>query len=201
MRELDDAALSERCLSATPGAWEELYRRYAGRIRGVIGWSRWGFSGHEVEDFVQEVFLELARALPGWRGEATLQTFVMRLARNKCVSHLRRVTAQKRGTDAVTVSLDEPKRPGEDARPQATAVDPAPTPEAAMVQQDEVRILLGGLDQLSGDCQRIIRLRYYDEMAYEDICRNLELPLGTVCSRLKRCLDRLRVVVTTGITG
>ncbi len=194
MQATDEAALIDRCRQGDPAAWEAIYRQFAGRVRQVVAWSRWGFGKDEVDDFVQEVFLELARALQSFRGEASLHTFILRLARNKCVSHLRKMTAQKRGREAVTVSIDDAERPDEGAS-RILAVDTTPGPEDQLVGNEEVATLLTCMARLSDDCQTILRLRYARDMAYDEICRTLDLPLGTVCSRLKRCIDRLRTLV------
>ncbi|HEY4001983.1 MAG TPA: RNA polymerase sigma factor, partial [Candidatus Xenobia bacterium] len=134
-------------------------------------------------------------ALPGFRGESNLQTFLLRLARNKCVSHLRKTTARKRGRETVTVSIDDAARGDGPLPPRILAVDPTPRPDEALLRQEEVHRLLGCMTELSSDCQTVLRLRYAQDMAYDDICRHLGLPLGTVCSRLKRCIDRLRILM------
>lgn len=182
-----DEQLISRCLRGDEAAWEEVYRRYYGRVKRVIGWKRWGFSPIEVEDGVQEVFLQLVRALPRFRGEASLATFLTRLARNRCISHLRKKTALKRGREELGRALDGP----EDERPRAPAVESGPGPEEAVMAEEEARQVAEALDRLSDDCQVILRLRYYRQMSYKEICQALGLPLGTVCSRLKRCLARL----------
>jgi len=182
--------LVELCLQGETSAWDELYRLHYARVKRIIGWRRWGFSPNEVEDGVQEVFLELVRSLPRFRGESNLSTFLTRLARNRCISHLRKKTALKRGKEELGYVLEEGRE--EEGQPRALAVDGGPTPEDELVSAEDARLIVGSLDELSPDCQQIIRLRYYKQLSYNEICGLLELPLGTVCSRLKRCLTKLK---------
>jgi RNA polymerase sigma-70 factor (ECF subfamily) len=191
--ETSDQKLIEGCIAGDERCWEGLYRRYYSHVRRTVAWPRWQFSRSEVEDYVQEVFLELMRALPSFRGEASLPTFLTRLAKNKCVSQIRRKTALKRVREEVGYALEE--RKGSSDEPLAIAVAEGPGPEGEMLAQEEAAGVLKALQTLSPDCQRILQLRYYRELSYDEICTSLGLPLGTVCSRLKRCLERLKKVV------
>ena len=182
--------LIEQCLKGDLSAWDELYKAHYGRVRRIIGWRRWGFSNNEVEDGIQEVFLEVIRSLPRYRGESNLATFITRLARNRCISHLRKKTALKRGKEELGYVLEEGRE--EEGVPRALAVEEGPGPEETYVAGQEATAIAKGLEQLGHECQQIIRLRYFHQQSYNEICALLELPLGTVCSRLKRCLTKLR---------
>jgi len=188
-----EAELIEACLNGDSGAWEELYQAHYVRVRRIIGFKRWGFSNNEVEDGVQEVFLEVVRSLPRFRGDAHLGTFITRLARNRCISHLRKKTAQKRGKEELGYVLEEGK--GEADAPRALAVEEGAGPEELLVGSQDAKALVEALHELGPDCQQIIRLRYFHQQSYNEICALLELPLGTVCSRLKRCLLKLKTLL------
>ncbi len=181
--------LIARCLQGDASAWEEVYRSHYARVKQVIGWRRWGFTPIEVEDGVQEVFLQLVRSLPKFRGEASLATFLTRLARNRCISNLRRKTAQKRGREELSVAIDGER---DEDMPYAPAVDGDPGPEGALLAAEEGRSVARALEALSPECRQVLHLRYYRQLSYKEICSALSLPLGTVCSRLKRCLLHLR---------
>ena len=66
------------------------------------------------------------------------------------------------------------------------------SPEGALMATEDQKILAKALEDMPEACRRIISLRYYRQMSYQEICGVLELPLGTVCSRLKRCLSKLK---------
>jgi RNA polymerase sigma factor (sigma-70 family) len=180
--------LVESCIKGDAAAWEQLYRTHYPLVRRVVGWNKWGFSSAEVEDGTQEVFLEVIRSLPRFRGEAGLATFISRLARNRCISNLRKRTAAKRGREELGYVFEEPQ----EGQPRALAIESGPGPEESHIADVESSMLTRGIERLGQECQQIIRLRYFHQQSYNEICALLELPLGTVCSRLKRCLTRLK---------
>lgn len=185
--------LVTRCLDGDEQAWSELYRQYYPQIRFVVGWKRWGFSKSEVDDGIQEVFTELVRSLPNFRQEAKLSTFIERLARNRCISHLRKKTALKRPQETMGVELEEGKGEEGMARHHLIAADG--NPEGDLLSAEEHQGLHFALQEMPESCRQIITLRYYRQMSYQEICAVMELPLGTVCSRLKRCLAKLKTKI------
>lgn len=194
----EEKALVERCLGGDEAAWAELYRAFYPQVRFIVGWKRWGFSASEVEDGIQEVFTELVRSLPHFRQEARLSTFVDKLARNRCISHLRKRSALKRPKETMGIELEEGK--GEEGMSRLHLVSSDGNPENAALATEDHRELALALGAMPEACRQIVSLRYYREMSYQEICAVLELPLGTVCSRLKRCLSKLKDAIG-GITS
>lgn len=82
-----DRVLIERCLGNQPGAFDELYRRFAPRMFTLA--CRMSGSRSSGEDLLQEIFLLIYRKLGSFKGEAALGTWVYRLATNCCLDHLR----------------------------------------------------------------------------------------------------------------
>ena len=67
------------------------------------------------------------------------------------------------------------------------------TPLTKQIDRDDIETMMqAALDAIDEKCRTIIRLKYYDDYSYEDIAALSNLPLGTVASRLKRCLLELR---------
>lgn len=186
----EEKSLVQRCLSGEESAWAELYRAFYPQIRFVVGWKRWGFTKNEVEDGIQEVFAELIRSLPNFRSEARLSTFVDRLARNRCISHLRKRSALKRPKETYNVELEEGR--GDEGMSRHHVISTEGDPEGTLLAHQDHQDLARALAELPEGCRQIIVLRYYRQMSYQEICAVLELPLGTVCSRLKRCLSKLK---------
>ncbi|MGV8123379.1 MAG: RNA polymerase sigma factor [Candidatus Xenobiia bacterium LiM19] len=178
------------CIKGDNQAWESIYRLYCARVRRIVSWPRWGFTPSHTEDITQEVFLELVRSLPNYRGEAQLSTFLTHLAKNKCVSELRKKLAKKRGKEDKSISLEDERTSFDEH--QIVAVDGGPTPEETVVMKEETEAVVRLIPTLSSECQQVITLRYFDDKSYEEISRELDIPLGTLCSRLKRCLLKLR---------
>ncbi len=173
-------------------AWKKLYRLYFGRVRRVVAWDKWKFRRAEVDEIVQEVFIELLKALPNFRREASLATFLTRLAKNKCISVLRRKGAQKRVKEQYGYVFDEKRTDSEDKWITVEAEIGDPLEE--ILFGEESSNLIKAMKELTPECQDIIKLRFFNQLAYKEICEVQDLPLGTVCSRLKRCLGKLRKI-------
>ncbi|MDQ7822654.1 MAG: RNA polymerase sigma factor [Candidatus Eremiobacteraeota bacterium] len=191
-KNLSEQELVKQCIEGDQKAWEVLYRLHYSRVRHIVSWPKWGFGPAEAEDVVQEVFMELVRSLPHYRGEAQISTFLTHLSKNKCVSLLRKKLAKKRGKEDRSVSLDSERTSFDE--PQVVAVEGGPTPEEAYMKKEGVETVLAAIPGLSDECQSVIRLRFFQDKSYEEICEELAIPLGTLCSRLKRCLLKLRKV-------
>ena len=97
-----DRALVERCLSGAPGAFDELYRRFAPKVYSLA--CRMAGSRTTGEDLLQEIFLLVYRKLGTFKGEAALGTWVYRLATNCCVDYLR---GRHHRLDQASEELDE----------------------------------------------------------------------------------------------
>jgi len=129
------------------------------------------------EDMAQEVFIRIWRALPGFRGQSTLSTWIYTITRNACL------TALKKGAAKRERSLEEPN--------VARAVEEASVPPARHGEIDVLRFL----DQLPERHRQVLRLYYMEERSYEEVARLLEWPMGTVKTYLHRARKELAEAV------
>jgi RNA polymerase sigma-70 factor (ECF subfamily) len=97
-----DAELVVRCQAGDVDAFEMLYRQHAPRIYSLA--CRMAGSPQEGEDLLQEIFLQVHRKLGSFRGDATLGTWLYRLALNLCLDFVRSRQARMK---AVTDAIDE----------------------------------------------------------------------------------------------
>lgn len=142
-------------------------------------------SDEEALDTTQEIFLRVWRGLPGFRGEAKISTWVFQIAWNYLRAFRRRKGRQ----------LQLFTEPPEDLADALEARDPAPDPErrAASVELlDQVEAALGRLPE---HYRVVVWLRDGEDMSYQEIADVLDLPIGTVRSRLARARDALRRLV------
>lgn len=106
----DDAALVERILAGDERAFTTLYREHVDRVFGLL--TRLLGPISEREDLVQQVFVDVYRALPGFRGEAAFSTFLYRIATRAAYDHLsrkqRRRTAAELYESCDELAADEP---------------------------------------------------------------------------------------------
>jgi RNA polymerase sigma-70 factor (ECF subfamily) len=129
------------------------------------------------EDMAQEVFIRIWKALPGFRGQSALSTWIYAITRNTCL------TALKRGAAKRESSLEEPK--------VAREAEEAGVPPARHGEIDVLRFL----DQLPERHRQVLRLYYMEERSYEEVARLLEWPMGTVKTYLHRARKELAEAV------
>jgi len=126
------------------------------------------------EETAQEVFVRIWKALPGYRGESSMSTWIYAIARNACL------TAMKRRTAGRAVSLEDP---GVRAAAERRASG-LPAPD----RRPDVLRLVGELPE---NYRQVVLLYHMEERSYEDVAAMLDLPLGTVKTWLHRARQQL----------
>lgn len=148
--------------------FEALYRFFCNKV------------GREVDDLVQETFLGCVKAKDRFRGDSSFRTFLFAVARNQLLKlrdrHAR--TADKQDDFQETRVAD---------------LDASPTQLA--VEHEEQALLLRALRRLPIDLQIAIELFYWEGLQSKDIAVVLDIPHGTVRSRLRRGRTLLREIV------
>jgi RNA polymerase sigma-70 factor, ECF subfamily len=182
-RPLEDADLVERASQGDVGAYEELVRRHQ-RVAVRVAYLAGG-SAAEAEDATQEAFVKAFRALPRFRRGAAFRPWLLAIVANEARNRSR--AANRRGRLAARVAAVE----GGD-RPEG---DAAPSPEAAVLAGEERATLMRALWAMRPEDRLVIGYRYFLELNEADMAEALEVPRGTVKSRLSRALDRLRTVL------
>lgn len=140
----------------------------------------------EAEDVVQDAYVLAYSKLASYKGNSAFFTWLYRIAFNVAVSRMRR----KRPT----VSLQ-----GKDEKSRLDFPDHAPPPDAKIRRDEEALQLKSALGRLSDEHRIILVLREMDELDYDAISEILELPIGTVRSRLHRARGRLGELLQTNI--
>ena len=174
-RPLEDAELIERAKTGEVMAYEELVRRYqdvAVRTAHVIS------PDGDAEDAVQDAFVKAYAALARFRSGSPFRPWLLRIVANE--SRNRRRSAGRRAGLALRAAED--RRPG----------DAAPSPESAILAGETRAALLAAVNGLRDDDREIIAARYFLELSEAETAETLDLPRGTVKSRLSRALGRLR---------
>lgn len=129
----------------------------------------------DAADVTQEVFLKLWRALPGFRGESSLSTWLYRLTDNTAIDLLRR--EKKRHGD---LSLDD------ENLAVCVPADPSCSPQEQTERREVQSAVADALAQLSQEHRRVLILRELNGLSYEEIGQILVLNPGTVKSRIAR---------------
>jgi RNA polymerase sigma-70 factor (ECF subfamily) len=140
----------------------------------------------EALDTTQEIFLRVWRGLPGFRGEAKLSTWVFQIAWNYLRAHRRKVgrSLQIIGEDMNTAQdlVD-------------TAADSAPDPERRARAAELLGRVEVALERLPEHYRVVVWLRDGEDLSYQEIADALDVPIGTVRSRLARARATLKELV------
>jgi RNA polymerase sigma-70 factor (ECF subfamily) len=193
---LDDAALVAAVAGGSQDALATLYDRHADLVHA----SAYRITGdrHVAEDVVQEVFLALWNRANAFDPKVgSLRTWLTAIARNRAVDRLRAAGRRPRLV-APNPMLDEPEADALErlAREQGVAAgdlaDPDSDPAAALERSEARRAIDNVLGALPDDEREVILLAYRDQLSQSEIATRLGWPLGTVKTRTRRALGRLR---------
>jgi RNA polymerase sigma-70 factor, ECF subfamily len=169
-----DAQLVERCLSGDETAWEDLVRLHTRRVYAIC----YRFTGRDAEsqDLSQEVFLRIFRNLRSFRsGEGSFVVWLTRLTRNLLIDNYRR-TRSERSTDSIEEQLPMLEE-------KTVSLGHA---DSVLAGREASEVLQGALRRLSPELRETVILRDLEEMEYREIAQVLNVPEGTVKSRLNR---------------
>ena len=183
-----DAQLVQQCLQGVGSAWEQLVRRHTRRVFNLC----YRFTGNsaEAEDLSQEVFLRIYRTLSSYRpAYGGFPTWLTSVTRNLLVDHYRR-SRRDRLTDSI-----------EDAMPVLEEKHSAArTPDRLALAAELSVQLQRGLARLSPELREAVILRDLQQLEYNEIQAVLQVPEGTVKSRINRGrIELARVLEEMGV--
>ena len=167
----EEKDLVERCKKGEDEAWRELVDRFGSKVYSVA--YHFTMKREDAEELAQEIFLRVFENLHRYDGGFPLVAWLVSLSRNLCIDRYRRAKRERSfrfvSDDAVVPLLQ-------------SADDPA----ANALRKERVKILFSALAEIPEDLAEILVLRDLDGLAYGEIGQALELPEGTVKSRLFR---------------
>jgi RNA polymerase sigma-70 factor, ECF subfamily len=167
----DDQSLVERCRLGEDEAWRELVDRFGQKIYSIS--YHFTLKREDAEELAQEIFLKIFENLDRYHGGFPLVAWIIALSRNLCIDRYRR---KKREQSFRFVSDDA-------VAPLLRSQD---DPAADAIKKERTKMLFAAMAEIPEDLAEILVLRDLDGLAYEEIGKALELPDGTVKSRLFR---------------
>ena len=169
---LSDAALVARCRTGDESAWAELVNRFS---RYVYAIATQGFSlrADDAEDVFQEVFARTYQHLDRLRDDEAIRPWIAQLTRRLSIDKIRAGSREQ---------LSD-----EDIEPRGF--------DETFDRLDEALSVREALAQLSESCQEILDRFFARDESYQTIGETLEIPSGTIASRISRCLAKLREIL------
>jgi RNA polymerase sigma factor (sigma-70 family) len=168
LQSLTDAELVSRCKAGDPEAWNVLVDRFS-RYVSTICLRGFRLRAEDAEDVFQEVFTRVYTNLHTLRNESAVRPWIAQLTRRLCLDKL-----------------------ASGAREQPEAEPIAEDREARLDEVEEAFAVREALERLSDTCQDMLDRFFAQDQSYRTISSELDLPSGTIASRIARCLGKLR---------
>lgn len=168
-----DEDLIARVRAGDHGAFRHLVERYEDRVATTVT-SMLGHS-QEAEDVGQETFIRFFRALSSFRGDSSVSTYINRIAINLSLNALKR---RKRFLSRFMQADEEAKLPAHEPN--------------EIESSEKKRLVHQALEALQPTFRAVVVLRMIEGYSTKETAEILDLPLGTVLSRLSRAQDKMR---------
>lgn len=181
----DDAALLAALKVGELAAFAELVGRHQRSLINFFYHLCWDRQASE--DCAQEVFLRVYSHLHTYEPQAKFTTFLFRIARNLWIDRMRRAAVHGKPLSLERQSGgDEAKSLGE------RVASRAPSPVEILAREEQQAALRRAIDQLSEEQKAVVILSEIEGMKYQDISAILDVPVGTVKSRMHTAMERLK---------
>jgi len=167
--EQTDAQLVSRCRAGDADAWNEFVERFSRYVYAICG-RGFRLSQQDAEDVFQEVFARAFERLSELRSDEAVRPWLAQLTRRLCIDRLR------------LIARDTPS----DAELDEREVDDV------LAQLDEAMAVRAALDKVGDPCREILDRFFCRDESYRTIGDMLEIPAGTIASRISRCLEKVR---------
>jgi RNA polymerase sigma-70 factor (ECF subfamily) len=181
----DDQGLIRNCLRGNPAAFGVLVRRYQDRLYNTV--LRLIDNAEDAQDVVQEAFLHAFQSLHTFKGDSLFFTWLYRIAINTAISLKRKHRA--------VVSIHA--GPNGEGVPEPLDLSDESRPYHALERAEQEREIQEALNRLSAEHRTVLILRDIEGQKYETMAEVLQVPIGTVRSRLHRARAELRELLET----
>lgn len=191
---MPDAEIARRIATGDQDAFRLLMRRHNQALyrtaRSILK------DDAEAEDAVQEAYLRAYRAMGGFRDEAKLSTWLVRIVANEALARLR-----QRSRGAEVIRLDNDAQPDTEAAEENVNQAMPEQPEAGALRAETRRLLEHRIDALPDAFRTVFVLRALEEMSVEETALALDIPEVTVRTRFFRARGLLREALAREIDG
>jgi len=179
---LDDHILIKAHLKGDAVAFEVLFKKHREQVARLV----YSIVKDEAltEDIVQDVFLLVYRNLPKFRGDAAFKTWVYRIAVNEA---MRQMSKARRWS-----SLPQERAESLSLPPTILTFQEGDSPERVLIEGEQRHLIQEALDSLKANHRIILTLYYLEDLSVQEIAQVLDIPEGSVKSRLYYARDNLK---------
>ncbi len=175
-----DYMLVKKATGGDQKAYAELLDRYRDAIYYML--LKMVSNASDAEDLTIEAFGKAFKNLNQYAPNYAFSTWLFKIATNNCIDFIRKKKANH-------VSLDHDDEEHEMATHEVQAT--VPDPEESLINQQKAILMRNVVTKLKPRYRKLIELRYFNELSYEEIAEELELPIGTVKAQLFRARELL----------
>ena len=181
-----DMELIERALQRDESAYAELMNNYRDALYFMM--LKMTNNSTDAEDLTIEAFGKAFKKLNQYSPDYAFSTWLFRIASNNCIDFLRRKKKQN------ISSLNDSQV--EDGTEQAANLSSnQPGPDDELMKSQKIEVMRVVVEKLKPHYRKLVELRYFQEYSYEEICQEMDLPLGTVKAQLFRAREFLHNIL------
>jgi RNA polymerase sigma factor (sigma-70 family) len=164
-------------------AYAELMRNYRDSLYFMM--LKMTNNPQDADDLTIEAFGKAFKNLRQYTPDFAFSTWLFKIASNNCIDFIRK----RKMNESVSLNLNDPLETGDDLADVLPAT--SRTPEEDIIRQQKIDALRDIVSKLKPHYKKLIELRYYDELSYEEISVELDIPIGTVKAQLFRAREFL----------
>lgn len=179
---LEDFKLIDRAVGGDDQAFAKLLQRYKRPVYHTI--LKMVRNVDDAEDLTIESFAKAFRSLPRFKKDFTFSTWLFRIATNNTIDFIR-----KKKLNTLSIENTYTDDDGQSVSIDVEDFNRDPQEETIKAQKEELIQVFVGM--LPAKYQKLVRLRYFNELSYEEIAEEIEAPLGTVKAQLHRARELL----------
>jgi RNA polymerase sigma factor (sigma-70 family) len=181
-RGTDDYQLVLEAINGNQKAYETLMNRYRHSVYHAM--FKMVNNRDDADDLTIEAFGKAFHKLPSYAPSYAFSTWLFRIAINNCIDYIRKKRLK-------TFSIDDTMKADGDSQFSQNLSNYEPDPEHMMMHEQKIAHVRRLVEKLSTKYRAMIELRYYEELSYEEIAQEMNLPLGTVKAQLFRAKEIL----------
>jgi RNA polymerase sigma factor (sigma-70 family) len=184
-----DLGLVKRAVLGDQKAYAELLSKYRDAIYFML--LKMVNNSDDADDLTIEAFGKAFKSIHQYTPNYAFSTWLFKIATNNCIDFIRK----RRGGSTISIdqSIEDP-----DEIPIHIQTDDL-DPEESMINQQKIKLMRDVVSKLKPRYRKLVEMRYFNELSYEEIAKELELPIGTVKAQLFRARELLfNILKSTG---
>jgi len=179
---LEDFKLIDAALEGDEKAYADLMEKYRKSVYHTI--LKMVRNVDDAEDLTIEAFAKAFKNLEKFKKDYTFSTWLFRVATNNCIDFIR-----KKKLDTMSINADIAKDDGDSI--SIDIKDKNLDPQEVAIKSQKIELVRKFVNLLPAKYQKLVKLRYFEELSYDEIAKELDAPLGTVKAQLHRARELL----------